>query len=166
VVSGRSGVGRSCGGLGAALDRTATWTDRLCLGRRVVAPVGIRRERHTHLAQPQLCLWLAIPGILVSAILTMFKACREITGGCSSIVCRIGRIVCRLSAELGVVVARVFISYARPDRVIADEVCGWLRAAGHEPFLADDLGGGIGVDEEWKQRLYRELRRVDAVIGW
>ncbi|HEX4103083.1 MAG TPA: TIR domain-containing protein [Pseudonocardiaceae bacterium] len=68
-------------------------------------------------------------------------------------------------AELGVVVARVFISYATPDRVIADEVCGWLRGAGHEPFLAHDLRGGIGVGEEWKQRLYRELQEVDAVVG-
>ncbi|MGH3720886.1 MAG: toll/interleukin-1 receptor domain-containing protein [Pseudonocardiaceae bacterium] len=61
--------------------------------------------------------------------------------------------------------ARVFISYATLDRVIADEVSGWLRAAGHEPFLAHGLRDGIGVGEEWKQRLYRELREVDAVIG-
>ncbi|MGH3687572.1 MAG: TIR domain-containing protein [Pseudonocardiaceae bacterium] len=61
--------------------------------------------------------------------------------------------------------AHVFISYATPDRLIADEVSSWLRAAGHEPFLAHDLRDGIGVGEEWKQRLYRELREVDAVIG-
>ncbi|MDQ3765494.1 MAG: TIR domain-containing protein, partial [Actinomycetota bacterium] len=61
--------------------------------------------------------------------------------------------------------ARIFISYATPDRVIADEVSGWLRAAGHEPFLAHDLRDGINVGEGWKQRLYRELREVDAVIG-
>jgi uncharacterized delta-60 repeat protein len=64
-----------------------------------------------------------------------------------------------------VVVARIFISYATPDRVIADEVSSWLRAAGHEPFLAHDLRDGISVGEVWKQRLYRELREVDAVIG-
>jgi hypothetical protein len=64
-----------------------------------------------------------------------------------------------------VTVAHIFISYATPDRAIADEVAGWLRAAGHEPFFDDDLRNGIGVGEAWKQRLYRELRRVDAVIG-
>ncbi|MGH3755570.1 MAG: TIR domain-containing protein, partial [Pseudonocardiaceae bacterium] len=61
--------------------------------------------------------------------------------------------------------ARIFISYATPDRPVADEVSGWLRAAGHEPFLAHDLRDGISVGEDWKQRLYRELREVDAVIG-
>ncbi|MCA1693417.1 MAG: TIR domain-containing protein, partial [Actinobacteria bacterium] len=61
--------------------------------------------------------------------------------------------------------AHIFISYATPDRVIADEVSSWLRAAGHEPFLDHDLRDGIGVGEDWKQRLYRELRQVDAVIG-
>jgi energy-coupling factor transporter ATP-binding protein EcfA2 len=62
-------------------------------------------------------------------------------------------------------VAHIFISYATPDRVIADEVASWLRAAGHEPFLDHDLHDGISVGEAWKQRLYRELREVDAVIG-
>ncbi|MGH3698397.1 MAG: TIR domain-containing protein, partial [Pseudonocardiaceae bacterium] len=61
--------------------------------------------------------------------------------------------------------AHVFISYATPDRAIADEVARWLRAAGHEPFLAHDLRDGISVGEDWEQRLYGELRRVDAVIG-
>jgi type II secretory pathway predicted ATPase ExeA len=61
--------------------------------------------------------------------------------------------------------ARIFISYAATDRVIANEVSDWLRVAGHEPFLDHDLRDGIGVGEDWKQRLYRELRRVDAVIG-
>ncbi|MGH3711289.1 MAG: TIR domain-containing protein, partial [Pseudonocardiaceae bacterium] len=60
---------------------------------------------------------------------------------------------------------RIFISYATPDRLVADEVGSWLRAAGHEPFLAHDLRDGISVGEDWKQRLYRELREVDAVIG-
>jgi WD40 repeat protein len=62
-------------------------------------------------------------------------------------------------------VARIFISYATPDRAIADEVLGWLRAADHEPFLAHDLRNGISPGEGWKQRLYRELHEVDAVIG-
>jgi energy-coupling factor transporter ATP-binding protein EcfA2 len=66
---------------------------------------------------------------------------------------------------LGVIVAHVFISYATPDRAIADEVARWLRAAGHEPFLDHDLRDGISVGEDWEQRLYDELRQVDAVIG-
>jgi len=41
--------------------------------------------------------------------------------------------------QLGDVVAHLFISYATPDRAIAEEVPEWLRAAGHEPFLARDL---------------------------
>ncbi|MDQ3764789.1 MAG: TIR domain-containing protein [Actinomycetota bacterium] len=63
------------------------------------------------------------------------------------------------------IVAHIFISYATLDRAIADEVASWLRAAGHEPFLDHDLRDGISPGEDWKQRLYRELRRVDAVIG-
>jgi hypothetical protein len=66
---------------------------------------------------------------------------------------------------LGVIVAHIFVSYATPDRAIADEVSGWLRAAGHESFLDQDLHNGISPGEDWKQRLYRELRQVDAVIG-
>ncbi|MGH3799613.1 MAG: TIR domain-containing protein, partial [Pseudonocardiaceae bacterium] len=61
--------------------------------------------------------------------------------------------------------AHIFSSYATPDRAIADEVASWLRAAGHEPFLDDDLLDGISVGEDWEQRLYHELRQVDAVIG-
>ncbi|MDQ2882329.1 MAG: TIR domain-containing protein, partial [Actinomycetota bacterium] len=61
--------------------------------------------------------------------------------------------------------ARIFISYATADRAIADEVADWLRVAGHEPFLDHDPREGIGLGEDWKQRLYRELREVDAVLG-
>jgi energy-coupling factor transporter ATP-binding protein EcfA2 len=64
-----------------------------------------------------------------------------------------------------VVVARIFISYATPDQAVADEVSEWLRTAGHDPFLAHDLRAGISAGEDWEQRLYRELREVDAVIG-
>lgn len=60
---------------------------------------------------------------------------------------------------------RVFISYATPDRPIAVEILGWLRAAGHDPFLDHDLRDGISVGEDWRTRLYYELREVDAVIG-
>src|SRR5918911_938231 len=63
------------------------------------------------------------------------------------------------------IVARVFISCAVPDRAVADVVVGWLRAAGDKPFLSPDLRDGIGVGEDWEQRLYDELRRGDAVVG-
>ncbi|MGH3755276.1 MAG: toll/interleukin-1 receptor domain-containing protein [Pseudonocardiaceae bacterium] len=63
------------------------------------------------------------------------------------------------------IVARVFVSYATPDRAIADEVARWLQAVGHELFLDHDLRDGISVGEDWEQRLDGELRRVDAVIG-
>jgi TIR domain len=66
---------------------------------------------------------------------------------------------------LGVAVVHIFISYATPDRAIADEVSGWLRTAGYDLFLDHDLRDGISPGEDWKQRLYDELRRVDAVIG-
>jgi hypothetical protein len=64
-----------------------------------------------------------------------------------------------------VIVAHIFISYATPDRPVADEVSSWLQAAGHEPFLDDDLRNGISLGEDWEQRLYSELRRADAVIA-
>jgi WD40 repeat protein len=64
-----------------------------------------------------------------------------------------------------VTLAKVFISYATSDRPIAEEVMRWLRAAGHQPFLDHDIKDGISVGEVWKQRLYRQLRDVDAVIG-
>jgi WD40 repeat protein len=67
--------------------------------------------------------------------------------------------------DWGVIVVRIFISYATPDRPIADEISSWLRAAGYEPFLDHDLRDGISVGEDWRQRLYSELRDVDAVIG-
>jgi hypothetical protein len=66
---------------------------------------------------------------------------------------------------LGDVVAHIFISYATPNRTIADEVSGWLRVAGHEPFLDHDLRDGVSAGEDWEQRLYRELSEFDAVIG-
>lgn len=62
-------------------------------------------------------------------------------------------------------VAHIFISYATRDRVIADELSSWLRAAGHELFLDHDLRDGASVGEDWKKRLYCELREVDAGIG-
>src|SRR5262245_21496039 len=67
-------------------------------------------------------------------------------------------------AGTGEAVARVFISHATADEDCAAVVCDWLRSVGHDPFLARDLGGGIPVGEDWKQRLYQELRSADAVV--
>jgi hypothetical protein len=63
------------------------------------------------------------------------------------------------------VMARIFINYANPDLLIADEVSGWLRAAGISRFSIMIFATEISVGEAWKERLYRELREVDAVIG-
>jgi WD40 repeat protein len=61
-------------------------------------------------------------------------------------------------------VARVFLSHASADLGAALEIGDWLRADGHDVFLDRDLGWGIQVGQEWKQRLYRELRVADAVV--
>jgi hypothetical protein len=37
-------------------------------------------------------------------------------------------------------------------------VSGSPWAAGREPFLDHDFRDGIGVSEDWRKRLYRELR--------
>ena len=56
-------------------------------------------------------------------------------------------------------------------RVVTEGDCGGAvvdvggLGAGHEPFLDHDLRDGISVGERWRQRLYRELHEVDAVIG-
>lgn len=62
-------------------------------------------------------------------------------------------------APQGVIVARVFINYATPDRAVADEVEGWLHAAGHRTFLAHHPCDGIGIGEDWKRRLYASCVR-------
>ncbi|MEV8437971.1 TIR domain-containing protein [Actinosynnema sp. NPDC051121] len=64
----------------------------------------------------------------------------------------------------GVSVAKVFLSYATPDRAVAGAILAWLRDAGHDVFLDHDRERGIELGEDWKPRLYRELRRADAVV--
>ena len=76
-----------------------------------------------------------------------------------------GSLVQSVSIGMEVAVARIFISHAHADRAVADKVSDWLRAAGHEPFLDCNPREGISPGEDWKQRLYRELREVDAVLG-
>ena len=60
--------------------------------------------------------------------------------------------------------ARVFVSFASKDAVLADEVHRWLVDDGHDAFLDRDLEDGILVGEEWQQRLHERLRRADAVV--
>ncbi|MGH8917997.1 MAG: toll/interleukin-1 receptor domain-containing protein, partial [Actinomycetes bacterium] len=60
--------------------------------------------------------------------------------------------------------ARVFVSHASEDQVPARQLHRWLIDEGHEVFLAQDLRDGIGVGEQWAQRLHEELRRADAVV--
>ncbi|MGH3621856.1 MAG: toll/interleukin-1 receptor domain-containing protein [Sciscionella sp.] len=60
--------------------------------------------------------------------------------------------------------ARVFVSHASDDRVLAGELYGWLVQAGHEVFLDQNLRDGLAVGEEWEQRLHERLRWADAVV--
>lgn len=62
------------------------------------------------------------------------------------------------------IVARVFISYATADEAFATEVSEWLRADGHESFLDRAPVEGVQVGEDWRERLYAELRQVDAIV--
>ncbi|HUQ59074.1 TIR domain-containing protein [Lentzea sp.] len=64
-----------------------------------------------------------------------------------------------------VVVAEVFLSYATPDKALAQDVFAWLTSAGHTVFFDRDHRRGIELGEDWKHRLYRELRHVDAVVS-
>jgi WD40 repeat protein len=61
-------------------------------------------------------------------------------------------------------VARLFLSYATADKRLAHTVFGWLTGWGHDVFFDRDTDRGISIGEDWKQRLYRELGRVDAVV--
>jgi WD40 repeat protein len=61
-------------------------------------------------------------------------------------------------------VADIFISYSSRDRPVAEMVAGVLRAAGHNTFLDADREDGIVVGEEWRRRLFRELRLANAVV--
>ena len=60
--------------------------------------------------------------------------------------------------------ARVFLSDATENLVLVHDVHDWLVRAGHDVFFARDNHDGIAVGDAWKQRLYRELNRVDAVV--
>ena len=59
--------------------------------------------------------------------------------------------------------ARVFISYASEDIVLAREVRRWLGDR-HEVFLAQGPREGIAAGERWRSRLHERLRWADAVV--
>ncbi|MGH3773598.1 MAG: toll/interleukin-1 receptor domain-containing protein, partial [Pseudonocardiaceae bacterium] len=60
--------------------------------------------------------------------------------------------------------ARVFVSYASEDIVLAGAVRRWLDDDHHEVFLAGDPRVGIVGGEQWRSRLYERLRWADAVV--
>jgi hypothetical protein len=60
--------------------------------------------------------------------------------------------------------ARVFVSYASADIVLAHEVHRWLEDDRHEVFLAQDVRDGITPGEEWRSRIHERLREVDALV--
>src|SRR3954451_9019159 len=60
--------------------------------------------------------------------------------------------------------ARVLVSHASTDAVLAAEVHRWLVDGGREAFLDQDLSDGLVVGEEWERRLHERLRWDDAVV--
>lgn len=60
--------------------------------------------------------------------------------------------------------ANVFISHAGADTGLAEHVHRWLEEDGHHAFLDRDINDGVLPGEEWEERLYRELRKADAVV--
>ncbi len=60
--------------------------------------------------------------------------------------------------------ARVFVSHASEDHLVAAQLHQWLVDDGHDVFLDQDLRDGIALGEEWEQRLYERLRWADAVV--
>src|SRR4051812_25430332 len=60
--------------------------------------------------------------------------------------------------------AKVFVSHASKDAVMATVVRRWLVADGHKAFLDQDLSDGLVVGEEWERRLRERLRWADAVV--
>ena len=60
--------------------------------------------------------------------------------------------------------ANVFISHAGADIDLAEKVHSWLIEDGHDAFLDRDINDGVLPGEEWEERLYKELRKADAVV--
>lgn len=60
--------------------------------------------------------------------------------------------------------ARVFISHAGADTAAAQQLHEWLDEDGHDTFLDRHRDDGILPGEDWENRLYKELRKADAVV--
>jgi lysozyme family protein len=62
-------------------------------------------------------------------------------------------------------VTAIFISHRSSDNAEAQSLKDWLRGEGHEQLFLDfDPADGIPAGVDWEQRLYRELRRCQAVL--
>jgi TIR domain len=59
---------------------------------------------------------------------------------------------------------RIFVSHASDDRSVAGRIHRLLAESGHEVSLDVDRNDGIRGGENWKRRLYMELRGADAVV--
>jgi hypothetical protein len=55
---------------------------------------------------------------------------------------------------------KLFFSYARPDRQLADSLSQRLRQAGHEVWLDTELTGG----QAWWDKILDQVRRCDALV--
>ncbi|WP_239406136.1 TIR domain-containing protein, partial [Frankia sp. Cj3] len=62
------------------------------------------------------------------------------------------------------IMAQVFISHSSADLEAALQVSEWLKKAGHRVFLDRDLESGLRVGDLWRDRLYDEIRRADALV--
>src|SRR3954463_1246773 len=60
--------------------------------------------------------------------------------------------------------AKVFVSHASKDAVLATVVRRWLVDDGHKAFLDHDLSDGLVVGEKWERRRRERLRWADAVV--
>jgi WD40 repeat protein len=59
----------------------------------------------------------------------------------------------------------IFISHRSSDNAVAQKLKRWLAAEGHEQLFLDfDPADGIPAGVDWEQRLYKELRRCQAVL--
>ena len=59
----------------------------------------------------------------------------------------------------------IFISHRSSDAAEASFLKGWLREQGHQQLFLDfDPANGIPAGVDWEHRLYRELRRCQAVL--
>ena len=59
----------------------------------------------------------------------------------------------------------IFVSHRSSDHVEAQALKDWLGEQGHERLFLDfDPADGIPAGVDWEQRLYRELRRCQALL--